>query len=215
MDTTLADQVGLEVPADHKWLSLWHPFRNVVGDSLIGIENWPPPELYEALALAQHHGVPTRLIDLTYDPLVAAFFACQDLPPAASRIAVWSIDIQAVNMAARQTRRPIDIVTASKARNRNVAAQKALLVVDRIPRNSPLTALAERIEVHVKASQDRGDVPSGCKAVQKFSLPREEVSKLVDLLRRLGIDRVHLMPSFDGVVRELEARRKSRTDRRS
>jgi len=45
-------------------------------------------ETLEWLALMQHHGAPTRLIDFTWSPYVAAFFA---LERATSDAAIWAI----------------------------------------------------------------------------------------------------------------------------
>jgi hypothetical protein len=187
----LADKVGLYIPADHKWLRQWNPFNNRVGHD-IGIENWPPQGLYEALALAQHHGVPTRLLDFTYDPLVAAFFAAENPPMEARRIAVWSVDVEAI-LRPNAAGHGIEIVTVSKSQNSNLAAQKGLFLLDR------------------RGVLWQNDLPGASPGQQgfarKYCLPVSESATLRILLNRLGVDRAHLMPSFDGVVKELEARR--------
>jgi len=54
--------------------------------------HWAPTSTLEWLALMQHHGTPTRLMDWTRSPFVAAFFAFEDERPEADACAIWAID---------------------------------------------------------------------------------------------------------------------------
>ncbi len=51
-----------------------------------------PRDTVEWMALMQHHGAPTRLLDWSTSPYVAAFFALEEAVDPTATCAIWAID---------------------------------------------------------------------------------------------------------------------------
>jgi hypothetical protein len=102
-----ADRAGLAIPHDGPTVrAADRLYRLVMQPGNAAANGWPPEELFAILALAQHYGVPTRLLDWSFRPLVAAYFAAADLAreahgfpthsrkyDPAKRMVVWALNL--------------------------------------------------------------------------------------------------------------------------
>ncbi len=128
------DSIGLPIPNDSP------AFRNAYlnqnapsgpGTAFLNTHLWPDPELYALLALAQHHGVPTRLLDWSRRSYVAAYFAISDaLTTTLSKgrksdyLAVWVF-----NNTRAFSPSELEVIRVPSGNNLNLAAQAGVFTL--------------------------------------------------------------------------------------
>src|SRR5919197_1135246 len=93
LSTSLARHFLKNEVAANEWrqreLKMYRMFRERLIHICPGMyDNWKPIDI---LSLMQHHGTPTRLLDFTHSPLIAAYFALRD---ARGDSAIWVIDTE-------------------------------------------------------------------------------------------------------------------------
>jgi hypothetical protein len=199
-----ADQAGLAIPDDDQELR-----HEAVEISTEG--EWPPVRLLSIAGLAQHYGVPTRLLDWTWKPRVAAYFAARDAafatePFGSGRLAIWCAKHRSMTLIGRGRARfdSMSIVTAPQASNANLAAQAGLFTVVRDAHEGETLDSVIIKSIREKKSFDDDLLP----VMRKLTLPHSQARRLLRMLALDDVSAATVFPGYAGVTRSLEEKRR-------
>lgn len=179
-------------------------------------KKWPSNEILELSALAQHYGLPTRLLDWTDDPFIAIYFALKSAMGEKGNLEIWCINRGAITTAeSAGMDLGVKFYTPHYANNPNIYAQKGLFTY--YPVDDEIT-----FESHVDANENVDDIDRRpLNTIMKETVPHQfhaGLFKRVKLpchlaieafkaLSRLGYSSARVFPGYDGVVKQINDRR--------
>jgi hypothetical protein len=214
---TSLDRLGGIDPPHTKGHLEEHILRNFIRYSRPHLQQQPANE-WELLVTAQHHGLPTRLLDWTYSPLVAAHFATLGGDPSLDRV-IWRLDwgklharfdlppiaflVQELDKLLRE--RGIDSPwTLFSQPERGQGHLVCMLDPPALDNRIVVQAAAFTISTDKTRSFDEILRENGLlDALTRYVVPAERINHLRDQLDLVTMDERRLFPDLDGVAAEM------------
>jgi hypothetical protein len=215
-----ADKIGLKIQAStsiRRWIHNHLAYENRIKDV------WPKPEFYEIISLAQHHGLPTRALDWTYDFKVALYFAvCDVLKNNKEDCILWAFDYKLFEDNYHDQKSENDklvIYRPEYSSNPNLKAQKGLFTFltsthyENIDDDTPfdeaivnalseIKSLDKQTTYRLNEFQDIKIEPNE-KIFHKFVISGDLKVKILKELYLDGYAYENLFPSYEGVVQSI------------
>jgi len=189
------DAAGLTVPGDSMEFRAYFDQSNITNVHGITSRDWPQHRVVPLMAMAQHHGIPTRLLDWSSNPYVACYHAAatavtgnrNDVRPD-DKIAVFALD--------RNTLPRIDGIkhlSVPGSTSAYLCSQTgSFLLVDNSGHRgeafTPDVSVESKLGIHANL-------------LKKVTLPTGLAGDLLLRCDRFGISAASVFPGYDGVGR--------------
>jgi hypothetical protein len=148
----------------------------------------------ELLTIAQHHGLPTRLLDWTANPLVALYFAFREEKSESEYRILWLLKQEYSDIMPQEKINPFGLKDSTVFKpthsNKRIIAQNGYFTCHKFNEGAGFFSL----ENQIKFKKSIGKIPI------KSSL-REEILYTLD---KFGINEASLFPDLDGLSKYLD-----------
>lgn len=198
-----ADKLGLPTPIDYTLVNEYSDSITKLMDgktSSLFEDVFPDERFLNGVALVQHHGVPTRLMDWSESPFVAAYFAAfsaSSLVDEVDRVKSQRLVVYALRSDSIEKKHEKDIRLVHVPRHANnfLRAQKAMFV--HMPsansywlKNGKWPTLDQIVSTSI-----------GEKYLLRVTVPSTEADEILRLLFDMDITTHSLMPTLDNAAK--------------
>jgi hypothetical protein len=160
--------------------------------------DFKPANKWESLVHAQHHGLPTTLLDWTSNPLKALFFSVEDTSKDNIDGVVYACDIKNYSPTTKHTElafqeERINCFQTSHLNNRIIAQEGCFSAYP----------LPQGFESFKSLKQHMEDGNSGLWIEHVITIPKNNKAYIRKELRKLGITHQSLFPGLDGIAKSI------------
>jgi hypothetical protein len=152
---------------------------------------------WDLLAIAQHHGMATRLLDWTQNPLIALWFACSSPFVRDTYSVIWVISTYSSSIFKFASGTSPFVIDATKIISPNWVAK-------RIANQSGLFTIHKpSIESENLIFRNLNEDSSFEPALFRFIIPKNKRKEIVKELNVYGINSASVFPDLDGLCKSL------------
>jgi hypothetical protein len=191
------DAKGLAIPGDSMDFRAYFDLDNLGALHGKHTVSWPQERMWPLMALAQHHGIPTRLLDWSGNPYAACYFAAASvvsaavkngLPAENERLAVFCLDLNQINLVDGLAH-----VRVPGSTSPNLSAQSGSFVLVN-------NAGSRNDEFQIGVSLESKLKTPSIKVLKKVTLPATLAADLLLRCHKFGISAASIFPGYDGAA---------------